>query len=139
MNTFTLTRAEAYAIDCNLVYTNDLGSGDEGGYKQRADCYAAIRRLQLEATIRDAGLGWHRERPAMLDMYGTCPASLALPAEGLLALVELLPAILARVAATFPDPDEDVPDEHRAQLEANREALRGLDERLDVEIPQPVA
>jgi hypothetical protein len=122
----TLTRAEACAVSSGLIYTGGclLEYADT-----RDGCQGAIRRLQLEGNIRDAG-SWWGEPPHMLDMYerlgeGTCPDSFAMAAEGVDAIVELLPALLEEVEDLAPTRLCDFEG-----YETFRDALRGLACRL---------
>jgi hypothetical protein len=147
-SSLTLTRAEAYAISSCLPYTG--GCAINENYGTRDGCYEAIRRLRLEATINDAGGWWGDDDPGMLDVDETlgrrkCPDEFRMAADGVPAIVELLPSMLALTKQDLASCDrpavgrtsefqqrEDA--DLRARDEARMEALAGLATRLGVDL-----
>lgn len=139
MSAITLTRDEAVAVSWNL----DLGDSVDipGNASTSEGCWAAVRQLTLEATIRDCGW-WGADDPCYLDDRarrgdGECPESFALSAgAGGPAVVELLPEMYAETTALHAHyvagngHEEDV-----AQALRRVRALEGLAARLGVQIP----
>ena len=157
----TLTRAEAYAVSCGLSCTSDAGLSDTC-YDSRDDCCALIQRMQCEIAVRDGGGWWtHTKDPSFLDTYEklredgdeeyrdfTHPETFTMEAGGVLAIVALLPTMLAEIEESIAWEDsptdgagrpkgepnaEDI--EYRERLVGRRAALLGLAARLGVEIP----
>lgn len=91
----TLTREEALVVDSLLLntagtFTTDADLSTSEGVEE------FIRRLGLEATIRDVCDWWGTTSPGHLDMRAhagdtVCPDAFTLPPEAARALVELLP------------------------------------------------
>ena len=130
-----LSRAEALAVAYGLAYTDyrDIDVTRDG-------CYEAIRRLQLEARIRDAGDWWEADSdPAILDPrekagMGRCPDSFAMAAEGVQAIIELMPDIAADLDDDLARLDERDAEDHE-RFTALKTALVGLAARLGVALP----
>lgn len=95
-SSFTLSRTEAVAVESLLVWT-DGGFLIDLGESSPEAARAAIRRLQLEAAIREGGGWWaHMACPGKLDTreqlgQGACPVEFTLPADAAAALAQLLP------------------------------------------------
>lgn len=153
-STITLTRAEAYAISAGMHYTSGAGTCDD--FSAREDCYGAIHALQLEAAIRDAGDWWDEGDPGSLHTLeyasgSPCPEHFRLAVEGLPAILELLPDLLAYAEHTIKlnriDRDRcessgRCGEEYAEQCviwEGCRDALLGLPARLGIDVGQPVA
>lgn len=121
----TLTRAEAVIVDSLLLYTN-VAFPIDGDTSTPEGVEAVVRRLRLEAAIREGGGWWdHGSKPGMLDMYeqngkGTCPDVFTLPADAARALAELLPIAFADA------------------LDGDEGTVVAVAARLGVEIPQEV-
>jgi hypothetical protein len=136
MRAITLTRAEAVAVAWQL----DLTRGDLCGIDAEAgtseECWAAIRRLTLEATIRDSNDWWGHAPDGL-----TRPESFKLRAPAAAALHDLLPEIIEStrddLANHEANPDWDVEGIEGAR--ARLGALHGLAARLGVEIAAPLA
>ena len=131
----TLTKAEACAISCYLRYS----AGDcmlDDDTRDRDVCLGLIRRLQLEAAVRDAGDWWHREEdPAMLAMYATlgkatCPDVFRFDAEGVPALAELLPIMLSECMEELADTRRGFRIRSAALIEARSAAKKTLSTAL---------
>lgn len=119
-NTITLTPDEARAVDSLLLYTG----GDfyiEENPDTAEGVEAVIRRLQLEAAIRE-GTGWwdRAARPFALAHDGTCPDSFTLTGKAARALVAFLPLAYGDV------------------LDSTRATVHGLAARLNVELAEAV-
>jgi hypothetical protein len=141
--TIALTWAEADAVVAHgLIYTG--GSALDHDYGTRKGCRAAIRRLQLEDAIRD-GLGWwNDDGPWVTD--DPHPESFAVTSDGVDAIMELLPEMLADAdewLALCADPNNRGQPKSASELkddvewlrkyEAYREALLGIAARLGVD------
>jgi hypothetical protein len=142
-----LTREEAVAVSSGLLYTGGCHLQPNPG--TREGCRMAIRRLQLEAAVRDAG-GWWDDVPCIQDMYallgkGHCPDSFEMPAGGVAAIVELLPALIEETEHIAPEEhyiglkprigpmtrfEHEEHEEWRTRFVTYRGALAGLGRRL---------
>jgi hypothetical protein len=141
MSTLTLTRDEAVAVAEQLEMTCGDFLDIPGDASTSEGSWAAIRRLTLEATIRDTCGWWGTADPRHLDSLrqfgrGDCPARFALTPEAGAALAELLPEIIAELGIRISDDVAfSVHEEIIVGAEARLTALEGLAARLGVEIP----
>jgi hypothetical protein len=129
MTMFVLTRDEAAAVAANLEFTN--GTMDIGDPSNREVCRDIVRRLQLEATVRDGGEWWeHGRSPDIMELRvhvgERCPDSFTMTPAGLAAIIDLLPEMIA-------DEDEMLEDAREPEdILRRRHALMALATRLGV-------
>ena len=142
MSTLTLTSTEAVAVHAELRMTV-VGCAIGDHTDTREQCESVIRRLQLEVAIRDAGGWWGEQTPGRLALDAeACPDYFTLPAEGVAALVELLPFIIAEIRReeTYPWSGRDAWRGERLADERERRALiEAIAADLGVDIAELVA
>jgi hypothetical protein len=129
-----LTRDEAVEVAGEMAFTgNAYYSIDRTASREKTD--KLIRRLQLEAAVRDAGGWWGDDDPYARATKGAAPATFELASSGLSAFAELLPELRKGVACVLSDCENRSYAEEE-EADGVREELRLLDairDRLDAE------